>query len=407
MKKNTNKILIAACSLSLMLSLSACKPPAAQKMQGGLPVEAVVLEKVPVAQSDVYQAALISRRSVALQPRVAGQIADIFVKPGDHVAKGQPLMLIDNSQQLAAVNSSKADAAAAKSGITQSENILLNYEEQRKALESNLAMNKELYERYSALFEKKAVSQQDYEKYTDAYNQAKADLDANTAQINAQKSAVESARSGYKRALYNSNQQAVQLQYYKISAPFSGVVGDIPVKVGSYVLPTNQLVSVTENNPLEINVGLSTEKASNLKTGLTVEVLDNNDKVAAKTFLSFVSPNVDTDSQTVLVKAILQNTQGIFKADQSVKVRIIYSRSPGILVPASAVSHFGGQDFVYIITEKDKQTFVKQQPVKIGELQDDKFVVLEGLKAGDRIVSQGIQKLMDGAPVTVLGKGMK
>jgi len=407
MKNNLNKLLIAACALGLALSLSACKPPAKPQMQGGLPVEAVVLKTAQVAQSDIYQATLISRYSVPLQPRIQGQVANIYVKAGDNVSKGQTLMLIDNSQQLAALNSSKADAAAVKAGISQAEKQLQTFQEQRKALESNVTMNKQLFDRYSALFEKNAVSKQDFEKYTDAYNQAKADLDANSAQINAQKASVESARKNYDRANYTIRQQSVQLQYYNITAPYSGIVGDIPVKIGSYVLPITQLVSITQNNSLEINVGLPTEKAFNLHKGLSVEVLDNNDNVAGSSTISFVSPTVNTDSQTILVKAILPNPKGIFKADQSVKVRIIYSRSSGILIPTSAVSHFGGQDFVFLISDKDKQTFVKQQPIKLGDLQGDKFVVIEGLKAGDRIVSQGIQKLMDGAPVTVLGKGIK
>lgn len=135
---------------------------------------------------------------------------------------------------------------------------------------------------------------------------------------------------------------------------------------------------------------------------MPIEVLDNNGNVVGKSKISFISPRIDTDTQTILVKGILHKTSEILKADQSVKVRIIYNEFPLISVPASAISHFGGQDFAFLINKRGKGTFVKQLPVKLGDVQDNKYVVLSGLKNGDEIVSQGIQKLMDGAPVTIL-----
>jgi RND family efflux transporter MFP subunit len=214
----------------------------------------------------------------------------------------------------------------------------------------------------------------------------------------AQKAEIEKAKFPVK-------EQEVQLQYYKITAPYSGIIGDIPVKTGSFVTPQSQLLNITQNNVLEINAGLPTEKIFEIKTGLPVEVLDNNGKVVATSKISFVSPVVNTDTQTVLVKASLNNPQGVFKADQSLKIRVIYNKAPGLLAPTSAISHFGGQDFVYTVSQKDKKSFVKQQPVKLGNLQGDKYVVISGLKEGDTIVSQGIQKLMDGAPVTIMPEG--
>jgi multidrug efflux pump subunit AcrA (membrane-fusion protein) len=135
--------------------------------------------------------------------------------------------------------------------------------------------------------------------------------------------------------------------------------------------------------------------------------LDNNDKVIGSSKVSFVSPNVNTDTQTILVKAILPNPSETLKADQSVKVRVIYNQRPGILVPTEAISHFGGQDFAFILNKKGNLFFAKQQTIKLGDLQGDKYVVLSGLQTGDHLVSQGIQKLMDGAPVTILPQAQK
>jgi len=405
MIKVKNQLLAVSMALCLLLGTTGCAhQPLMASMAGGgaVPVESMILETTPVAISGVYQANLISRYSVSLQPQVSGQIAEIHVKAGDRVKAGQLLMVIDKRKQEAALNSSEANAASLQAAVVQAESMLNNYLKQREALQSNLATNKKLYERYKALYEKRSVSQQDLEKYTDSYTKAKADFEANEAQIQAQKATINTAKSNYKKALYSIKEQEVQLQYYKITAPYAGIIGDIPVKVGEQVNTNTQLLSITQNDTLEINVNLPVEKVFDIKVGLPVEVLDNQGKVIASTNISFVSPKVDTSTQTILVKANLVNKTGILKADQSVKVRVIYNKTPGILVPTGAVSHAGGQDFAYVVENKDGKIFAKQQLIKLGELQGDKYVVISGLKSGDEIITGGIQKIMDGAPVTIV-----
>lgn len=403
MNKSKNRLIIAVGVISSLLVLTGCGNPAMMSMMSaGLPVEAVKLNETPVEESGIYQATLISRNSVSLQPQVTGQIANIYVKAGDHVKTGQLLMLIDKSKQEAILNSIRSNAAALRASVTQAKDMLYTYQVQRKALKSSLDLSKKLYDRYSSLYEKHSVSKQDLEKYTDSYTQAQSNLDANEAQIQVQKSAIKTAISNYNKAVYSIREQEVKLQHYKISAPYSGIVGDIPVKVGNYVEAKTQLISITQNNTLEVNVGLPVEKVFQIHNGLPIQVLDDKGNIVESSKISFVSPKVDTETQTILVKAIINNSSNLLKADQSVKVRVIYNKAPGILVPTSAISHFGGQDFAFNIIEKDNKTFVKQLPVKLGNIQDNKYIVINGLKAGDRVVSQGIQKLMDGAPVTVL-----
>lgn len=404
MIKMKNKLIQALVVCSLILCTTACgRPP--MGMQGGVPVESLVLKSTPVSQSSIYQGTLISRFSVSLQPQVEGQVSGIFVKAGERVKAGQLLMLIDKRKQEAILNSTRADAAAIKSSITQAQDMLDTYKVQRESLESNLVLNQKQYNRYSALYAQKAVSQQDLEKYTDSLTKAKAELSVNDTQISAQKSAILTAKSNYQRALSNIQEQSVQLKYYKIVAPYSGVIGDIPVKLGNYVVANTQLLSLTQNDPLEINIGLPVEKVFDIRIGLPVEVLDNNGVVVGRSTISFISPKVDTATQTILVKAILSNKSEILKADQSIKARVTYSKAEGVLAPTNAISHLGGQDFAFVITNKGKQQVVMQRPVKLGSIQNNKYIVLSGLNAGDEIVSEGIQKLMDGAPVMSITKG--
>lgn len=400
-------IYIVSAFICLLFAATGCanQPFMASMMGGGIPVESVILKATPVEEAGIYQSTLISRHSVSIEPQVDGQIADIFVKAGDHVKAGQLLMAIDMRKQQAALNSSKADAKSLQAAIAQSKDMLNSYRVQREGLISKMEFNQKQYNRYKALYNKKSVSQQDLEKYTDSYIQSKSDLNANAAQIQAQKSSILSAQSNYEKALSSIQEQSVELQYYKITAPYSGIIGDIPVKIGNYVKDSTELLSITQNDPLEINVGLPVDRVFDIHKGLPVEVLDNKSKVIGHSKISFISPNVSTDSQTVLIKAILSNSRGILKADQSVKVRVIYAKSQGILVPTGAISHLGGLDFAFLLQKKGGKSFARQQSVKLGDIQEDKYVVISGLKPGDNVIVQGIQKLMDGVPVTTMDKG--
>ena len=335
--------------------LYAQKQPAAEKAV----VNAEVLRPVEYDNAQIYQGVLISRQSVFLQPQVAGQIQDINVKAGDKVNKGQLLLVIDPRKQEALLNSYKVKQSS----------LLVNYE-----------TAKTQFERYSDLYEKKTVSKQDLENYENAYKKAKSDYETNEAQI---------------------KEQTVTLGYHKITAPFTGTVGDIPVKVGDYVTPETRMLSVTQNETLELNVGLPADKVFDIKAGLPVQILDNQNNIAASSTLSFISPRVDSSTQTILTKAIMKNKNGILKADQSVKVRVIYNKKSGILIPISAKIHLVGQDFVFVIKDENGKETVKQIPVTLGEIQNDKYVVEKGLKSGDTIVIRGVQKLYDGAEVNV------
>lgn len=322
-------------------------------------VNAETLKTEKIENRENYQGVLISRQSVVIQPQVSGQISSINVKAGDRVQKGQILIVIDPRKQEATLNS---------------------YQVKQLSLVTAYETAKIQYERYSDLYEKKTVSKQDLENYENEYKKAKSALDENTSQI---------------------KEQSVQLGYHKITAPFSGVVGDIPVKIGEYVSPETKLLSVTQNETLELNAGLPANKIFNIKQGLPVQILDFDNKVIAESHLMFVSPRVESGTQTILVKANFKNDGGVLKADQSVKIRVIYNEYEGILIPTTATTFVAGQDFAFVIRNKDGEKVVKQVPITLGELYNGKHIVKSGLKAGDCIVVRGIQKLADETVVEI------
>jgi RND family efflux transporter MFP subunit len=326
-----------------------------------MPVQVASVTLSPVPNSDTYVATIKSRRSSTMQPQVDGNLVKIFVHSGDSVKAGQVLMRIDPLKQIATVESQKGT------------------QQQKKALYDYTKIEEE---RQRKLFEAGVVSQDAFDQATQSYQNAKADYESNIALTDTQKQ---------------------QLAYYDIRAPFNGIVGDIPVHLGDYVSPTTLLTTVDENADLEAYIYIPTERATVVRRGLPVEILDPTGKLLVKSTISFLSPQVDNGLQGILAKAEVPRTAELLRNQQLVNARVTWSTSPAPVVPVLAVSLIGGQTFVYLASPKGDGYVAHQVPVTVGETVGNTYPVLGGLKPGDKVITSGLQFLQEGAPVKPLG----
>jgi RND family efflux transporter MFP subunit len=326
-----------------------------------MPVQVAPVTLSPVPNSDTYVATIKSRRSSTMQPQVDGNLVKIFVKSGDAVKAGQVLMRIDPLKQMASVQSQQGTQA------------------QKKALYD---YNKIEVDRQRRLFEAGVVSRDTYEQADQAYQNSKADYESNQALTDTQKQ---------------------QLAYYDIRAPFNGIVGDIPVHLGDYVSPTTLLTTVDENADLEAYIYIPTERASLVRKGLPVQILDTAGNVLVKSTISFLSPQVDNGLQSILAKAEIPRTAQMLRNQQLVKARVTWSTAPAPTIPVLAVSLVGGQTFVYVATPKGDGYIAHQVPVTVGETVGNTYPVLAGLQPGQKVITSGLQFLQEGAPVKPLG----
>jgi RND family efflux transporter MFP subunit len=252
-------------------------------------------------------------------------------------------------------------------------------ERQKKALyDYNTSEN----ERQRKLFEAGITSRDVYEQAQQAYGNAKADYE----------SAVEARKT-----------QEEQLAYYTIRAPFDGVVGDIPVHVGDYVAPATMLTTVDENKDLEAYIYVPTERNAQVRQGLEVDLMDNSGKLLEKTRIDFLSPQVDSTLQGILVKAPVHATPEILRNAQMVKARVIWSTSPMAVIPVLAVTRQGGQSFVFVARQANGQFVAQQTAVTLGDTVGNTYSVSSGLNAGDKVIVSSTQFLVNGMPVLPMG----
>jgi RND family efflux transporter MFP subunit len=348
---------IALLALATLVSSGCSSTEAKQPAPKPMPVKVVDINLSAVPRQDEYVATIKSRRSASIQPQVDGNLRRILVKSGDHVRAGQLLMTIDPLKQQATVDQQRSTEA------------------QKKAI---LDYNQQEAERQRKLFEGGVTSKQNYDYAAQAYENSKADWQAST-----------SGRVTQER----------QLAYYNLTAPFPGVVGDIPVHIGDYVSPQTLLTTVNANIELEAYIYIPTERAPEIRRGLPVQIVTSSGELLEKTKIDFISPEVDNALQGVLVKAAIHSSLDKFRNSQLVKARVVWSTAPAPTVPVLAVTRIGGQPFVYVVASSDKGTVARQRAVVLGDTLGNDYAVASGLKAGDKVIISGTQFLIDGAPI--------
>ena len=342
---------VVGCGKGAGADTNAGAPPS-------FPVQVQVTPSVKIPDATEYLSILKSRRSANINPQVEGQITKIFVKSGDHVNAGTPLMQIDPLKQEATVNSQ--DAA-------------------RAAQEATVRNAKVQLDREQRLYDAKVVAKQDLDNAQTTYDSAVSQLKSLSDLV---------------------SQQTVELKYYKVAAPMDGIVGDIPVRVGDRVIVSTLLTTVDQPGALEVYIYVPADRGRALHMGLLVELLDESGAVAATSKITFISPQVDTDTQTVLAKATIENPGDKLRIAQQLRTRVIWGTHEGPVIPVLAVTRINGQFFAYLAVNEGKGAVARQKLLKVGDTIGNDYAVLDGLKPGDHVIVSGTDFLQDGAPVT-------
>lgn len=352
--------LIGTSAILATLTAACSNNSQAKQGQQAPPAMSVKVEEVrgrKVGDFTEYLATLKSRRSSVVQPQVEGQITKIFVHSGDHVSEGTPILQIDPLKQQATVN---------------------NFEANRSSKLATLQLAERELHRREALAKAGVISRQELDQAQTAYDSAKADVEATGAGV---------------------REQQVQLHYYMVKAGADGTVGDIPVRVGDRVTTQTVLTTLDLGGELEAYVYVPADKSADLKTGTPVELVNDDGNAVMRSAVAFISPRVDPTSQLVLIKALVSNKDHTFRNEQVVHAHVIWRELERPTIPVTAVSRISGQTFAYVAESNGGQTVAKQRTVKLGEIMGNDYVVLDGIKPGDKLITTGVQLLADGVPV--------
>ncbi|NME66436.1 efflux RND transporter periplasmic adaptor subunit [Flammeovirga aprica] len=373
----TSKLITLAFTINLLCGCGkSSEQQQTQLPQLEIPITEVTIQDVPLTKEFVGQ--VYGTKDIPIRSRVEGYLEGIYFKEGSEVKKGQLLYKVDPKQYAANVAMREGQLAEAKVTLIRASNDL---------------------ERIQPLAEQNAVS--------------KSDLDAALAEKGASESMVVAAEANLRMA-------QIELGYTRITSPISGIIGKTEAKVGEFVgkdpnpviLNTvsridsvNVRFFINENDYLRLaryavaqeKSGKKSEDDGKPKNNLDL-IFSDNTVYKHKGHFDFIDRSVDANTGAILIQATFPNVDGLIRPGQFAKVRSIIDIVPnGILVPQRAVMEFQGRYSVYVVDQAGK---VSQRSIELARhAYKDYFLVKSGLKKGEKIVLEGLQKVQEGATI--------
>ncbi len=350
-----------------------------------------------IEESSDYIASLEPLNSVTLKPKIQGKVTHVFVKLGNPIKAGSAIIQVNSQgEESTAIIDGYYQA---RQDLDRARGILNNLETARSSQLANAQLNQQQYQRYSLLAAQGAVSRQARDKYANNLVAMETSLGAIDAKIKAQQVRVLQAEQALQQA-YQLTQQTSNIQRYKITAPLTGTITNIPIKVGDTINTSTQIATITQTQPVEIKINVPKKMSSQLRKGMPVEIIDRQGNKLSKTRVYSIT-NIKNDPEFIVVKALLKNSKSKVSINQLVRARLIFKQRPGVLIPTAAIFRVAEEDFVYVadrmkVIGEKSQLIARQRRIKLGNIKGNNYQVLGGLQPGERIVVSGLLNLRDG-----------
>ncbi|MFO7029897.1 efflux RND transporter periplasmic adaptor subunit [Limnospira fusiformis CCALA 023] len=426
----------------------------------GVPVRVTSIETRNFQDAGEFVGTLEARESVEVRSEIEGRITQVYVRSGEMVNQGQAIARLRSDDLEAQLRQAQANLVRTQARVAelqagsrpeeiaeargrlaesvarlndaQSGSLLAEINQAQAQIDANIAaaeLAEKRVTRFQELTEAGAISRDEFDALVSQKQTAQANLRAaerrleqlqqnRQSEIALREAGVEQSQQALRRlesgtrpqeidqaeaqvaeAAARVRQLEVQLQETTVQAPFTGIVGDVTARPGDFVNRGATLTSLTENDRLELRLSIPLERQGDLREGLAVEMQDPQGQPIGTGRISFISPTVNPNSQSILAKATFTNPDGLLRTGQFVRARVIWNEKPNtVVVPMTAVQFSGDERFVFT-TEGGENPTAKRQVIRLGLIRDQYAEVVEGLRPGEQLIVSGIQRLSDGAAI--------
>jgi RND family efflux transporter MFP subunit len=355
------KILLTITLLALLTSgCTSHKAEIERPIVSGVQMQTVSLSKT----DDFYETAATvnSKTNSIISSMITGRVTSLRAKEGDRVKAGQLLLTIDSRDTAQKALGAQAGVDEAIKGV--------------EAAEQNRRLISKTYERYRNLYNEKVMTKQEFDTIA---------TQKNVADIEYQR-----ALQGVNRAKAGLGEVGVYQSYAKVTAPISGILVQKNIDLGSTAIQGMPLFTIEKPSNVELTADLNESLLNKVRAGMLIYLESNDKNISSR--ITTIIPNIDQTTRTFKVKIALSG----LNSGQYVKVKIPISKKEAILVPQNAVVQKGELTGIYTVDDKN---IVSYRLVRTGKTHGNNVEVLSGLTKGEKIITSGVEKAVDGGEI--------
>jgi membrane fusion protein (multidrug efflux system) len=389
-------------------------------------VGVIQVEQRSVALVRDYTARTEAVPTVEIRARISGVLEQVHFKEGTEATQGQVLFTLQQEEYKAALETAKAQLAKAQADLTRARDVSI-IDRARATLaqrQADLEKSRADVARYRPLVEARAIPQQDLDTSVSAEKVSVAAVDAAAAALKdaelSQRTQIQLAEAAVESGKAAVIQAELNLGYTVIRTPITGIIGKVLVDRGNLVGKAEPTLLATVSSVDPIYVDFSISEADYLRLIVSKIQLDpagrargqqvplelflvGDKPLPQKGFVVFVDRAVDPKTGTIAVRASFPNPDKVIRPGQFARVRgVIENRADAVVVPQLALQEQQGAKVAVVVEAGEKVAF---RQVAVDELVGDVYIVKSGLKAGERVVVEGVQKVRPGMQVKAVPKG--
>lgn len=367
------------------------------------PVTTVVVQLKPVSRTYTTQGTVEAENRVDLNVETPGTVGAIHFQEGQAVQRGQVLIRLRADKQLAQKNEASAAMEAAQTAIKLTQTEVSRAQANLDAARAAKELAESEYQRYDELYQKDFVSALERDQKRTTFQREAASLRAAEEMLASAKAQLNQSMARLSEAQARVSYNQALTSEATIFAPFSGIVGQKYVDLGDYVMPGEKVLTVVDNRRMRVAFNVPERYLGSLKTGLSVRVqVEGLPNTIIPGQVAFIAPAVNLENRTVTVKALLDPQQAKNLRDgQFATVNLALDTRSGLVIPEQALIPQGEKYFVYVAKKDGTADF---REVRVGVREPGQIQITGGLKAGEKVVVNGIQKLFDGAILKEIAK---
>lgn len=336
---------LTALLLCFVLTLPAHSQPS-QKENMALAVIATPVVKSDFSDTVEALGTIKANETVVITADTSGKATDIFFEDGQEVHKDDILLIIDKTEEEAALRAAQAQLAEAQSS----------------------------YDRATNLQKTSALSKATLQERVAQLERARAEIQAIEARID-------------KRV---------------ITAPFDGILGLREVSIGALIQPGDVITTIDDLSQMKVDFDVPTVFLSTLKSGM--QIVGKVDAYEGQEFIGQVqtiNSQIDPVTRTVKIRAIMPNPDKLLRPGLLITINLLRNERQALLIPEESLLKRSDKNYVFVITNKDGKQIATQREITIGTREPGTIEVLSGLNEGENIISHGLIKVRDGMEVTI------